>query len=192
MRSVIPGLQERATCVRCGDGSTTISMIRMKQKETNETLLSVDRHLSSHTDSNQRLLFICTGNFYRSRFAEAIFNHHAEQRRIAWTAFSRGLAIHLAEGYLSSFAAEALKARQIGLRHTGLSRMQLIETDLDNSTRRIALDRSEHFTMMAKLFPGWENRIEYWEVPDLPYRSAEQALPEIERKVIQLLDEVPK
>jgi protein-tyrosine phosphatase len=192
MRSVIPGLQERATCVRCGDGSTTISMIRMKQKETNETLLSVDRHLSSPTDSNQRLLFICTGNFYRSRFAEAIFNHHAEQRRIAWTAFSRGLAIHLAEGYLSSFAAEALKARQIGLRHTGLSRMQLIETDLDNSTRRIALDRSEHFTMMAKLFPGWENRIEYWEVPDLPYRSAEQALPEIERKVIQLLDEVPK
>ena len=167
-------------------------MIHMKQKETDETLISVDRHLSNPTGSNQRVLFICTGNFYRSRFAEAIFNHHAEQRRIAWTAFSRGLAIHLAEGYLSSFAAEALTARQIGLRHTGLSRTQLIETDLDNSTRRIALDRSEHFTMMVKLFPGWENRIEYWEVPDLPYRSAEEALPEIERKVIQLLDEVPK
>ena len=191
-RSGIPGLQERATCVRCGDGSTTISMIHMKQKETDETLISVDRHLSNPTDSNQRVLFICTGNFYRSRFAEAIFNHHAEQRRIAWTAFSRGLAIHLAEGYLSSFAAEALTARQIGLRHTGLSRTQLIETDLDNSTRRIALDRSEHFTMMVKLFPGWENRIEYWEIPDLLYRSAEEALPEIERKVIQLLDEVPK
>lgn len=192
MRSGIPGLQERATCVRCGDGSTTISMIRMKQKETNETLLSVDRHLSSPTDPNQRVLFICTGNFYRSRFAEAIFNHHAEQRRITWTAFSRGLAIHLAEGDLSSFTAEALKARQIGLRHTGLSRMQLIETDLDSSTRRIALDRLEHFTMMAQQFPGWEDRIEYWEIPDHPYRSAEEALPEIERKVIQLLDEVPK
>ncbi|HZC59293.1 MAG TPA: low molecular weight phosphatase family protein [Chthoniobacterales bacterium] len=164
----------------------------MKQKETNETLLSVERDPSNSTDSNQRVLFICTGNFYRSRFAEAIFNHHAEQRRIAWTAFSRGLAVHLAEGYLSSFAAEALKARQIGLRHTGLSRMQLIETDLDNSTRRIALDRFEHFMMMVKLFPGWEDRIEYWEIPDLPYRSAEEALPEIERKVIQLLEEVQK
>jgi protein-tyrosine phosphatase len=192
MRSGIPGLQGRATCVRCGDGSTTISVIHMQQNETNETLLCVDRHLSNSTDSNQRVLFICTGNFYRSRFAEAIFNHHAEQRRIAWTAFSRGLAIHLAEGYLSSFAADALKARQIDLRHTGLSRVQLLETDLDNSTRRIALDRFEHFTMMVKLFPGWEDRIEYWEVPDLPYRSADEALPEIERKVIHLLDQVPK
>jgi protein-tyrosine phosphatase len=190
--SGIPGLQGRVTCVRCGDGSTTISVIRMKPKETNETLLSMDRHLSKFADSNRRVLFICTGNFYRSRFAEAIFNYHAEQRRIARTAFSRGLAVHLAEGYLSSFAAEALKCRQIDLRYTGLSRIQLSETDLDNSTRRIALDRSEHFTMMVKLFPGWEDRIEYWEVPDLPYRSAEEALPEIERKVIQLLNEAPK
>ena len=26
------------------------------------------------------LLFICTGNNYRSRFAEAVFNQHAKQR----------------------------------------------------------------------------------------------------------------
>jgi hypothetical protein len=49
MRSGIPGLQGRATCMRCGDGSTTISVIHMKQQETNETLLGVDGHLPSAT-----------------------------------------------------------------------------------------------------------------------------------------------
>ena len=43
------------------------------------------------------LLFICTGNYYRSRFAEAVFNHHAKQRGLPWRAFSRGLAIHPAD-----------------------------------------------------------------------------------------------
>ncbi len=152
----------------------------------------MDQPISKSSDTNQRVLFICTGNFYRSRFAEAIFNHYAEERRIPWTAFSRGLAIHLAEGCLSVFTTDALEARQIELRHTGPSRMRLSQTDLENSNRRIALDRFEHFTMMGKQFPGWEDRIEYWEVPDLPYRSAEDALPEIERKVIRLLDEVSK
>jgi protein-tyrosine-phosphatase len=37
-------------------------------------------------------LFLCTGNFYRSRFAEIFFNWHAEQLEIPWRAYSRGLA----------------------------------------------------------------------------------------------------
>ena len=165
---------------------------QLNRKETNDTLSSVDQPISKSGDTNQRVLFICTGNFYRSRFAEAIFNHHAEQRKIPWIAFSRGLAIHLAEGHLSAFTTEALEARKIELRHTGPSRMKLSEMDLENSNRRIALDRFEHFGMIGKQFPGWEDRVEYWEVPDLPYRSVEEALPEIERKVIRLLDEVSK
>src|SRR5208283_754405 len=83
------------------------------RKETKDTLTPMDQHFSTSRGANQRVLFICTGNFYRSRFAEAIFNHYAEQRQIPWTAFSRGLAVHLAEGDLSSFTSEALKTRKI-------------------------------------------------------------------------------
>jgi len=36
-------------------------------------------------------LFICTGNYYRSRFAEAVFNHHAAETNLKWQAFSRGV-----------------------------------------------------------------------------------------------------
>ena len=119
-----------------------------------------------------------------------MFNHRAEQQQLPWAAFSRGLAIHFAEGYLSSFAAEALLARQIDLRYTGPQRLQLFEDDLRKADRRIAMDRTEHFPMMQNQFSAWADKIEYWDVPDLPYRSFQDALPEIEYKIIQLLQEV--
>jgi protein-tyrosine phosphatase len=138
--------------------------------------------------AHRRVLFICTGNYYRSRFAEAIFNHHAEQRRIPWAAFSRGLAVHLVEGYLSTFTTEALQTRKIEFRHTGPGRIGLSESDLQQANCRIAMDRSEHFQMMVKQFPTWADQIDYWDVSDIPFRSSTEALPEIELKVMQLLD----
>lgn len=39
------------------------------------------------------VLFLCTGNYYRSRFAEEFFNHWAEQYVLNWLARSRALAI---------------------------------------------------------------------------------------------------
>jgi protein-tyrosine phosphatase len=143
-------------------------------------------------DTSQRVLFICTGNFYRSRFAEAVFNHHAEQRRIPWKAFSRGLAIHLAEGYLSTHTTEALSTRQIELRHTGQARIRLSEEDLLGANYRIAMDRSEHLQMMLAQFPAWADQIDYWDVSDIPYRSSLDALPEIELRVLNLLEQVSR
>lgn len=139
---------------------------------------------------HKRILFICTGNYYRSRFAEAVFNYHAELQQISWSAFSRGLAVHLAEGYLSPLTLLALDEREIELRHTGADRQQLSITDLLHSDRRIALDRTEHFAMMREQFPDWADKIEYWDVPDVLFESHLRALPEIERRTFQLLKEV--
>jgi hypothetical protein len=76
-----------------------------------------------------RVLFICTGNYYRSRFAEAVFNHHAEALGLRWRAFSRGLAIHLVPpGFvLSPHTLEHLKARRMEVRHTAPDRRQLTQ-----------------------------------------------------------------
>ncbi|MBV8142917.1 MAG: low molecular weight phosphatase family protein [Verrucomicrobia bacterium] len=145
---------------------------------------------SATQSTHRRILFICTGNFYRSRFAEAVFNYHAEKRQIPWTAFSRGLAVHLVDGHLSTHTAEALHTRQIELRHTRAGRIQLSEDDLLKSNHRVAMDRSEHFQMMINQFPAWADQIDYWDVSDLHLRSSLEALPEIELKVIQLLEKV--
>jgi protein-tyrosine phosphatase len=138
------------------------------------------------------VLFICTGNFYRSRFAEAVFNYHASEQGLPWKAFSRGLAIHWATGALSPLTAGALAVRQIPLHHTGRNRMQLTEKDLQAADLRILMDRTEHFAMMVEQFPRWTHLVEYWEVPDLPITQPEVALPTIEGKVLELLDRLSK
>jgi protein-tyrosine phosphatase len=138
------------------------------------------------------VLFICTGNFYRSRFAEAVFNYHASQQALPWKAVSRGLAIHWATGPLSPFTAGALSVRRIPLHHTARDRTQLTENDLKLADLRIVMDRTEHFAMMQEQFPHWKDKVEYWEVPDLPINMPEVALPAIEGKVLELLDRLSK
>jgi hypothetical protein len=65
------------------------------------------------------VLFLCTGNYYRSRFAEELFNDHAGRSGIDWIAHSRGLALERGAnnlGCISPFALRALKELEIAAR----------------------------------------------------------------------------
>jgi protein-tyrosine phosphatase len=138
------------------------------------------------------VLFICTGNYYRSRFAEAVFNHYAEEQGLRWRAFSRGLAIHLVpEGSsLSPQTHEHLAARKIDLRHTAPDPKQLSDDDLARSRMIIALKDDEHRPMMRKMFPEWEERVIYWNVGDQPMVSPEEGLGAIYKHVVELAEEL--
>ncbi len=138
--------------------------------------------------NTNKVLFICTGNFYRSRFAEAIFNYHQPE---GWRAFSRGLAIHLAEGDLSPFTKEGLTERNIPFEMTGPTRVTLTEADLHAADLRIALDKEEHLEMIREQFPAWESKIEFWDVPDTHLRHPPTAMANIEAKVKELLVRLP-
>lgn len=140
----------------------------------------------------RHVLFICSGNFYRSRFAEAVFNHAAEQRGADWRAFSRGLATHLVDGAgdLSIHTRFALVSRGIPLACTGPRPVQLSDADLRRAARVIALKEEEHRPMMRALFSAWEDRIEYWHVHDLDVGTPFTVVPELERLTLQLLDQV--
>ncbi len=137
-----------------------------------------------------RVLFVCTGNYYRSRFAEAVLNHHLAAEGRTPCAFSRGLETWrvIGEGDLSPFTLRALAARGIDRRHTQPSPVQLTEADLCAATTTVVLDEQEHRPMMRAQFPAWEPRVTYWQVADVDRRAADDALSEIERRVRALFD----
>ena len=138
-----------------------------------------------------KILFLCTGNYYRSRFAEHVFNHHAPAYQLPWRAFSRGLAIEMLEedaGPISQNTLTALAARGIPLEGAVRPPIALAEQDLIAAHHIIALKHAEHHPLVTRKFPDWTERIEYWHVHDIDCASPEEALPQIEQAVQALLE----
>lgn len=140
--------------------------------------------------SLKKVLFICSGNYYRSRFAEHVFNRLAERERIAWRADSRGLRAGECPtnvGPISPHAIEGLSRRGWSVSKDERYPLQLTEADFESSDRVIALDDLEHLPMMEAQFPEWKDRVEYWRVHDLDKWPPETALEKIEALVRELI-----
>src|SRR5437763_450596 len=58
----------------------------------------------------QMILFLCTGNYCRSRFAEVLFNSVAGKFGLSWRASSRGLALEGGINNIGPMAASAITA----------------------------------------------------------------------------------
>jgi protein-tyrosine phosphatase len=139
------------------------------------------------------LLFLCTGNYYRSRFAEILFNTLAQDTDISWRAESRGIAVDPGNGNIgpiSKFAVQGLMARGISPEHPPRLPQQVNEHDLHRADYIIVLDETEHRPLLQQQFPYWLNRVTFWSVPDLDRLSAEDALAAIERHVKGLIQEL--
>lgn len=137
----------------------------------------------------RRILFLCTGNYYRSRFAEILFNWHAERRRLDWHADSRGLALDsFNNGPISRHTIAGLKLRDIESETCSRMPMPVLEADLAAADRIIAVKEAEHRALFEAQFPAWRSRIEYWQVHDLDCATPDVAIPHLEREVIRLID----
>jgi protein-tyrosine phosphatase len=140
-----------------------------------------------------QILFVCTGNYYRSRYAEAYFNHLAQEKKLPWLAFSRGLATHLAPpDMLSSHTGVRMKINKIGFKHTSANPNQISADDCDRARLIIALKQSEHEAMARKLLPKHVNRFQFWNISDVDETPPDMALKEIEQKVSKLVDQLSK
>jgi protein-tyrosine phosphatase len=145
---------------------------------------------TKHQPESGKLLFLCTGNYYRSRFAEELFNHLASGNGLNWTASSRGLATERGVrnvGPISPHAVQGLAARGIHLDGSIRPPLQLSEDDLQRADLIIALKEMEHRPLVAERFPIWSNRVEYWNIDDLDKATPEEALPEIEGRIRELI-----
>ncbi len=140
------------------------------------------------------VLFLCTGNYYRSRFAEEYFNHHAAELGISWRAESMGLHRNFPRpcnpGPISPYALSALERFEV--KPVGAERFprKALADDFARTTRWIALSREEHLPMVTEQYPEQLERMEFWEVGDLPLEAPEQATQKIARLVDDLLAEI--
>lgn len=139
-----------------------------------------------------KVLFICTGNYYRSRFAEIYFNHLNNLKSLSdspkWVADSRGLGVFHSRnpGNLSVHTLNYLEPLNLPKPSLERAPLQLQITDLKQSDRIIAIDESEHRPMMLDQFPRWANVIDYWFIHDIDKTDPRLALPVLQQHVEDL------
>ncbi len=139
------------------------------------------------------VLFVCTGNYYRSRYAEQLFNALAGAAGLGWRAESRGLTAAEPNGNVGPIAVEVVQAlAQQGVTPEASPRypQQLYEADLRRADLVVGLNEAEHRPLMQARFPGWAAQARYWRVLDLHEAPVSQALPEAEREVRALVKEL--
>jgi protein-tyrosine phosphatase len=136
----------------------------------------------------KRVLFLCSGNYYRSRFAEVYFNWHAQQRGLGWHAESRGLALDARNsGPMSRHTSASLAALGISWAEYLRAPLSVTDADFAAADRVIAVKEAEHRRIVETEFPAWRDKVEYWQVHDLNCAMPNDTIAHLERDIARLL-----
>jgi protein-tyrosine phosphatase len=141
----------------------------------------------------KHILFLCTGNYYRSRFAEELFNHQAAIEGLNWRASSRALAVERGaanEGPMSPHTLAALSNRGIAASGSMRLPLQCSADDLERADIVVAMKEAEHRQLVRDRFSSWEQRVIYWHVHDLDAGNPDQAIETISGLVLDMIREL--
>jgi protein-tyrosine phosphatase len=135
---------------------------------------------------HKTVLFLCTENYYRSRFAEVLFNSVADKMGLPWRASSRGLALERGINNVGPMAVLAFKTLEAMSVCAGddcaCPPAQVMVEDLEAADRIVALKQDEHLPLLQERFPAWAEKVEFWHVDDTP-----EVLGLIEQEVMGLV-----
>lgn len=137
-----------------------------------------------------RVLFLCSGNYYRSRFAELFFNHLAQVEDLTHRADSAGLwpDCHTHNpGAISPHTIAALSERGVPLPAVLRAPRDVHASDIERAVITVALKEAEHRPIVSQRFPALLERVEFWHVDDVGDAPPSVALPMIERLVRELV-----
>jgi protein-tyrosine phosphatase len=136
------------------------------------------------------VLFLCSGNYYRSRFAELLFNHLVKDTALAYRADSAGLWPNCRThnfGPISAATVAALRTRGVSLPESHRIPRDVTEAEIRNAAVTVALKEAEHRPIVVDRFPSVLERIEFWHVHDVEDAPPSEAIPLIETNVIALI-----
>ena len=142
------------------------------------------------------VLFLCTGNYFRSRFLEEMFNHWARRLDLPWQAQSRGLMRDMAAlkaqnvGRISPHTLHALAIRGVRCQSGGRWPQPVQCEDFAQAHRVIAVKEVEHRPMMEKHFPDLVARVEFWAIDDIDVASPEVGVKQAEQRLLHLIQEI--
>jgi protein-tyrosine phosphatase len=137
----------------------------------------------------RKVLFLCSGNYYRSRYAEIRFNWKAESAGLPWRAFSRGLELDGRNpGPLSRYTRDAVVKLGIPLEPHLRDPQSVTDDDFKQATHVVAVKEAEHRSMMTRKFPHWLERVEFWQVDDLDCCGPDVTIPHLDREVDRLME----
>lgn len=140
-----------------------------------------------------KLLFLCSGNYYRSRYAEILFNWQARQAGLEWQAFSRGLALDPRNaGPMSRHTTAALERWGIDCDEHLRMPIPVTAEDFAAADRVVAVKEAEHRRLIEAQFADWLPRVEFWHVHDVDCCEPAEALAHLDREVADLVARLQK
>jgi protein-tyrosine phosphatase len=137
------------------------------------------------------ILFLCTGNYYRSRFAEEYFNAAAGAQGLPHRAASRGLAENFENlknpGPMSVDAIDELRKLGITVAAPIRKPQKLSGAEVPYYSLIICLDKKEHLPMVKRRPSFKDRKVIYWKIKDLGECPASRALPACKLKIDALI-----
>jgi protein-tyrosine phosphatase len=136
----------------------------------------------------KQVLFLCTGNYYRSRFAEELFNVLAPRAGLEWRATSAGLdPTPQNPGPISRHTLAA--CMRLGIERPTTERFprKVTSDDFVDSDLVIAVKEAEHRPMMDRLFPEHLDCVEFWQVHDIDCAQPAETIADLEARIAQLV-----
>lgn len=141
-----------------------------------------------------RVLFLCSGNYYRSRFAEIFFNYLNEKsgNAVKWKALSRGLFVYKSNnpGPLSIHTRRALSQLSIDMEEPIRYPLQVRDYDMDNAAVVIAMKKAEHQDNLIENYKMHHDKIIYWDIHDLDAGEPEDTILAIKEHVGRLYQDI--